>query len=266
MGKANVTYVLDGAVALIGLDRAAKRNALGDAVVEELRQAVERAAGEARAGVIFGHGAHFSAGLDLAEHSVRSPLEGLHHSRGWHAIFDRIERGPIPYVAALAGAVIGGGMELAAAAHVRVADPTAFFALPEGQRGIFVGGGGSVRIARLVSAARMADMMLTGRVLSAAEAERAGFVQYLTASGAALDKAKDLATRIAGNAPLSNFAIVNALPRIQDMSHDDGLFLESLMAAFTQTTPEAAERLRAFLDKRSERIAPPAATSGAEGE
>jgi enoyl-CoA hydratase/carnithine racemase len=100
-------------------------------------------------------------------------------------------------------------------------------------------------------------MMLTGRVLSAAEAERANFVQYVMPRGAALAKAKELAARIAGNAPLSNFAIVNALPRIQDLAHDDGLFFESLMAAMTQTSPEAVERLRAFLDKRAERLAIP---------
>ena len=97
--------------------------------------------------MIFGHGEHFSAGLDLAEHIERTPLEGVHHSRKWHAIFDDIERGAIPFVAALHGAVVGGGLELAAAAHLRVADATAFFALPEGRREIFVGGGGSVRMA-----------------------------------------------------------------------------------------------------------------------
>jgi (methylthio)acryloyl-CoA hydratase len=257
----DISYELDGAVALIGLDRPAKRNAINDALVEGLRRAVERAAGEAKVGVIFGHGDHFSAGLDLAEHAERTPIEGIHHSRKWHAIFDLIERGAIPFVSALHGAVVGGGMELAAATQIRIADESAFFALPEGQRGIFVGGGGSVRVARLVSAARMADMMLTGRVLSATEGERAGFVQYLTKPGEALDKAKALAARIAGNAPLSNFAIINALPRIQDLSHDDGLFFESLMAAMTQTSPDAQERLRAFLDKRAERLAVPGAES-----
>jgi enoyl-CoA hydratase/carnithine racemase len=253
----DITYELDGAVAVIGLDRAQKRNAVNDALLEALAQAVERASVEAKAAVIFGHGDHFSAGLDLAEHAERTPIEGIHHSRRWHAIFDRIERGAIPFVAALHGAVVGGGMELAAATQLRVADESAFFALPEGSRGIFVGGGGSVRVARLISAARMADMMLTGRVLSAAEGERAGFVQYLVPPGDALGKATALAARMAQNAPLSNFAILNALPRIQDLSHDDGLFLESLMAAMTQTSPDAQERLRAFLEKRAERLAVP---------
>jgi (methylthio)acryloyl-CoA hydratase len=253
-----LTFELAGDVALIGLNRPHKRNALNDALVADLGDAVARANGAAKAGVIFGHGEHFSSGLDLSEHVERTPVENLHHSRTWHATFDRIERGAVPYVSALAGAVVGGGMELAAATHVRVADESAFFALPEGSRGIFVGGGGSVRVARLVSAARMADMMLTGRVLSAAEAERAGFVQYLAAKGDALAKARALAERIARNAPLSNYAVVNALSRIEDLSHEDGLFVESLMAAMTQTTEDAQARLREFLDKRAERLAVPA--------
>ena len=106
-------------------------------------------------------------------------------------------RGRIPFVAALHGAVIGGGFELAAAAHVRVADETAFFALPEGQRGIFIGGGGSVYLTKLIGVTRVIDLMLTGRVLSAAEAERAGAVQYLVEPGQALAHATELAKRIA---------------------------------------------------------------------
>jgi enoyl-CoA hydratase/carnithine racemase len=262
MEDGTVSYALDGAIALIGLDRAAKRNALSDAVIAALHDAVLRAGGEAKAGVIFGHGDHFSSGLDLAEHVDRTPIENIHHSRNWHANFDRIERGPIPFVAALTGAVIGGGMELAAAAQIRVAAAGAFFALPEGKRGIFVGGGASVRVARLISAARMADMMLTGRVLTAAEAERANFVQYVTAAGEALTKAKELAARMAENASLSNFAILHALPRIQDLAHDDGLFFESLMAALTQTSPEAQAGLRAFLDKRAAPLAVPDRDNG----
>ncbi len=88
-----------------------------------------------------------------------------------------------PVIAALKGAVIGGGLELACAAHIRVAEPSAYFALPEGQRGIFVGGGGSVRLPRLIGVARMTDMMLTGRVYSATEGASYGFSQYLDRGG-----------------------------------------------------------------------------------
>lgn len=258
-----LTFSIEDDVALIGLNRPEKRNAISDGFVEAIGEAVAKAAGSAKAGVIFGHGNHFCAGLDLAEHAQKTPIEGIYGSRRWHAVFDTIQRGAIPFVTALHGAVVGGGLELAAATHVRVADETAFFALPEGQRGIFVGGSGSVRIARLMSAARMTDLMLTGRVLSVAEAERFNLVQYVVAQGEALTKAKDLAGRIAKNASLSNFAIIQALPRIQDMAQDDGLFVESLMAAFTATSPEAAERLEAFLQKKAERLAVPPKNNGA---
>ena len=252
-----VTYRLDGDVAVVGLNRPAKRNAISDRFVEEIGRAVDRARSEARAGVIHGTGDHFCAGLDLAEHVQKTPFEGVHGSRRWHEVFTRIEFGPMPWFAALHGAVVGGGLELAASTHVRIADTTAFFALPEGTRGIFVGGGGSVRIARLMGVARMTDMMLTGRSVDAETAEAWNLCQYVVPAGTALQKAIDLAHKAAGNAELSNYAIVNALPRIQQMARDDGLFMESFMASFTATSPEAEERLRAFLEKRAGKVAKP---------
>jgi enoyl-CoA hydratase/carnithine racemase len=135
-----------------------------------------------------------------------------------------------------------------------VADESAFFALPEGSRGIFVGGGGSVRIPRLIGAARMADMMFTGRVYKAADAERIGLTQYLVPQGTSLDKAMELATRIAGNAPLTNYALMHALPRIAEQPADQGFFTEALMAAIVQNAPEAKERVRAFLEGRASKV------------
>jgi enoyl-CoA hydratase/carnithine racemase len=252
-----VTYeVIDG-IALIGLNRPAKRNAISDRVVESIAAAVELAQVEAKAAVLFGEGKHFCAGLDLAEHVEKPLIAAVQGSRRWHRIFDMIERGAIPFVVALKGAVVGGGFELAAAAHVRVADETAFFGLPEGTRGIFVGGGGSVRIARLIGAQRMTDMMLTGRTVSPTQMEQWGGVSYVVPEGQALEKAIALAKTAAQNAPMSNYAIINALPRIRDMSSEDGLFVESLMSSLTSVTPEATERLRAFLEKRTEKLAAP---------
>ena len=252
-----VTYELRGDIALIGLNRPAKRNAVSDRVVEALFLAVERAQDEAKAAVIHGAGPHFCAGLDLAEHAEKPLIAAVQGSRRWHRIFDAIERGVIPFVVALQGAVVGGGFELAAAAQVRVADETAFFGLPEGTRGIFVGGGGSVRIARLIGTQRMGDMMLTGRTVSPLQMEQWGGVSYVVPAGQALDKAIALAQAAAQNAPMSNYAIINALPRIRDMSSEDGLFVESLMSALTSVTPEATERLRAFLEKRTAKLAAP---------
>ncbi|MCA9849872.1 MAG: enoyl-CoA hydratase/isomerase family protein, partial [Dehalococcoidia bacterium] len=140
-----VTYELEGDIALVGLNRDEFRNAINGELLDLLRAAVERGNEEARAGVIFSHGEkHFSAGLDLADALAnRNRDEGDRPRRRrskWHNTFDVISRSEIPWVAALKGATIGGGLELACAMHVRVADETTFFALPEGQRGIFVGG------------------------------------------------------------------------------------------------------------------------------
>ena len=246
MSSPLITYELDGAVAVIGLNRPDKRNAINDAVVMQLRDAVVRAGDEADAGVIFGHGVNFSAGLDLAQllKNMESPLPRKKRDHAWHTVFDIIARGPIPFVAALHGAVVGGGLELA------VADRTAFFGLPEGQRGIFVGGGGSVRVQRIVGYSVMADMMLTGRILSVDEAERVNIVRYVVEEGQALAKAKELAARIAQNTPLTNWQITNVLPRVSDLSHDDGLFMEYMNTSM-QRPPESMQRLRDFIEKRA---------------
>jgi enoyl-CoA hydratase/carnithine racemase len=258
-----VTYDCDGTVALIGLNRTAKRNALNDALETQLREAALRAHEEAKVGVIFSHGEHFCAGLDLVEAAtwIDKPAErAKRRRRQFERAFDEVARGPIPFVAAIAGACVGGGLELAVSCHIRVADETSFFALPEGQRGIFVGAGGSVRIARALGVPRMTDMMLTGRVMSAAEGERFNLVQYLVGKGEALERAKSLAARIAENAQLSNWAIVNCLPRIPDLSYDDGLFVERLVTGAV-VSPDSTERLKAFAEKRSQRLAKPG-TSG----
>jgi enoyl-CoA hydratase/carnithine racemase len=155
----------------------------------------------------------------------------------------------------LHGAVVGGGLELASAAHLRVAEDSAFYGLPEGTRGIFVGGGGSVRISRLLGVSRMTDMMLTGRVFDADEGQAFGVSNYRVPDGQGLAKALALAHRIAGNAPLSNYAITQALPRIADLSASDGLFVESLMASIAQGDEAAKERVRAFLEKRAAKVA-----------
>jgi enoyl-CoA hydratase/carnithine racemase len=243
-----------GAVAHVRLNRPAKRNAISDTLIAQLHTAFVNLPTEVRAVVLSGEGAHFCAGLDLSELVERDVAEGVLHSRMWHAAFDAVQFGRVPVIAVLHGAVVGGGLELAAACHIRVAEASSYFGLPEGQRGLFVGGGGSARIPRLMGVARMSDMMLTGRVYSAEEGERAGLAQYLVPDGAGLAKAVEIAQRIAGNAPLSNFAVMHALPRIADQSQSEGLFTESLMAAVAESTPEAKTRLRAFLEGRAGKV------------
>jgi len=254
MTKKDIHLEIRGAVALVRLTRPAKRNALSDGLVLAVREIFENLPDTVRAAVLDGEGEHFCAGLDLSELKERDAGQGLHHSRMWHAALECVQYGPVPVIAALHGAVVGGGLELASACHIRVADETAFYALPEGSRGIFVGGGGAVRIPRLIGAARMTDMMLTGRVYNAQDGERAGFAQYLVPQGQASAKAIELAIRIAENAPLTNYALMHALPRIAEQPADQGFLTEALMAAIAQSAPEAKSRVKAFLDGKAAKV------------
>lgn len=244
----------DGAVATVTMNRPDKRNAMSDAFLAELGAVFANPPKGVRAIVLTGAGDHFCAGLDLAEHVERDVSEGVEHSRGWHRILDTIQFGGLPVVSALKGAVIGGGLEIAAATHVRVAEPSTIFQLPEGRRGIFVGGGATVRVGRIIGPDRLTEMMLTGRTYNAEEGLRLGLAHHAAEEGEGLTRARELATTIADNAPLSNYLMIQAIPRIGDMSRADGLFTESLSAALAQATPEAAEGLRAFLEKRPPRF------------
>ena len=242
----------DGPVLVATLARAAKRNALDRQFIEELYDLFHAVEGsEARAVVVAADGDHFCAGLDLVEHhrEDRSAMDFMYICRRWHAAFDRIQHCGVPVVGALKGAVVGGGLELASSFHIRVADETTYFALPEGQRGIFTGGGATVRVARMVGEARMVDMMLTGRVFSGQEAVSVGLCQYLESRETCLPKAMEIARRAAENPPLSNFAITSAIGRIGNMPATDGLFAEAFIAGITNTQEASKERLAAFSNK-----------------
>lgn len=243
-----------GEIALLLLSRPNKRNAIDDETVLGIETFFASLPADLKAIVIHGEGEHFSAGLDLTELKERDVAAGIAHSRMWHRVFDRIEFGRVPVVAVLHGAVVGGGLELAAAAHIRVAERSAYYALPEGARGIYVGGGGSVRLPRLIGTARVIDMMLTGRTYDAAEGQAIGISQYLVESGAGLAKGVELATTIAANAPLTNFAVIHALPRIAEQDPASGYLMESLMAAIAQGEDEAKTRLKEFLEKRGPKV------------
>lgn len=242
------------AVAVLRLSRPAKRNALDDATVLGIETFFAGPPSWARAVVLDAEGDHFSAGLDLAELTERDTLEGLEHSMMWHRAFGRLEQGNVPVVAVLRGAVIGGGLELASSTHIRVAEPSAFYALPEGQRGLFVGGGASVRVPRLIGVNRMADMMLTGRVFDAADGHAIGLSHYLVGEGEGFAKALELARKIAANAPVTNFAVLQALPRIAESSPSQGYLLEALMAAVAGGSDEAKSRMSAFLEGRAAKV------------
>ena len=241
-------------VAVIRLTRGKKRNAINDGLILAIRDIFEKLPKTVRAAVIGGDGEQFCSGLDLSELQERDASDGGFDVRMWHAALECVQYGPVPVVASLHGAVVGGGLELASACHIRVADETTFYALPEGSRGIFVGGGGAVRIPRLIGTARMTDMMLTGRVYNAQDGERIGLAQYLVPTGTAFEKALELAKRIATNATMTNYALTHVLPRIADQPADQGFMTEAMMAAIAQSAPEAKDRVRAFLEGRAAKV------------
>jgi (methylthio)acryloyl-CoA hydratase len=243
---------------IVTLNRPTKRNALDSHTIEEL---VEFFSTAPRAGVsavvLAAAGDHFCAGLDLVEHhqADRSPAEFMHLCMRWHEAFNKMEYGGVPVIAALKGAVVGGGLELASAAHIRVMDQTTYFALPEGQRGLFTGGGATIRVTDLIGKARMIDMMMTGRVYQGQEAVDLGLAQYIV-DGSSLDRAIELARRAAENLPLSNFAICSAVSHMQNMSALDAAYAEAVLAGIVNTQPEARARLAAFADKSAARVRP----------
>lgn len=245
-----------GEVGILELDRPQKRNALDDDTVVALGAFFTEPPEAVRAIVLVAAGEHFSAGLDLSRVGAWDATDGIASSQRWHRAFDALEFGRVPVVAVLKGAVIGGGLELAAACHVRIAEASAYFALPEGQRGIFVGGGGSVRLPRLIGTSRVMDMLLTGRVYDASGAVALGFAQYEVANGGGEALALELARTIAANSPLSNFAAMHGLPRIADAPRASGFFAEAAIAAVTQASPEAKRRVADFLAKRAKKVRP----------
>jgi enoyl-CoA hydratase/carnithine racemase len=238
---ASLSATRQGAVAILSLKRPEKRNALNDEAIIGIETFFTSLPDDIGAVLLVGEGEHFSAGLDLSELEERDVRQGIAHSGLWHRAFGAIQFGKVPTVAVLHGAVVGGGLET-------------YYALPEGSRGIYVGGGGSVRLPRLIGVARMMDMMLTGRTYSAEEGEAMGLSTYLVEPGKGFAKGLELATRIAGNAPLTNFAVMQALPRIAEMDPAAGYAVEALMSAIAQADGEAKTRLKDFLEKRGPKV------------
>ncbi|KCV81301.1 enoyl-CoA hydratase/isomerase [Actibacterium atlanticum] len=242
---------VDGNIATLTMSRPGKRNAMCEELLEALEAFYFAPPKDVRVVVLTGVEGHFCSGLDLSEHVHRSAEENLYHSRHWHRVMEQIQFGGLITVSAMFGAVIGGGLELAAATHVRIAEPSTIFQLPEGRRGIFVGGGATARVGRLLGPDRMTEMMLTGRKYSADEGLALGLAHYSVEDGEAQTLAQTLAGKISRNAPMSNYLMVQSISRISDMSQADGLYTESLAAALSQTTPDAEEGLKAFLEKRA---------------
>ncbi|MCA0406275.1 MAG: crotonase/enoyl-CoA hydratase family protein [Proteobacteria bacterium] len=247
-----------GKVAVLTLSRPDRRNALNEATVEAIDAFFDKPPAEVRAVMLRAEGPHFCAGLDLQEHYElnRGPVEFMRMCQKWHRAFDKMQFGSIPVIAALKGAVVGGGLEIAAATHVRVAEPSTFFALPEGQRGVFTGGGATVRVARIMTPARMIDMMIAARTYDAKRGYDVGLAHELVGEGEAEARALQIAQNAAEHYDITNFGILTGISRINDMSVTDGLFAESLLAGMVMTNPDLRPSLEKFFAKQAPRLEP----------
>lgn len=256
----------DAHVAVLTLDRQQRKNAMHDAIWRGLRETAESlAADPPRALVVTGAGGHFSSGMDLAmdnplvmrlmpliqggdEQGLRELIAELQSTMSAFADF------PVPVIAAVEGACIGGGLEWALACDLIVASDTAVFALPETRYGMIPDVGGSTRLSRRVGRARATDLILTGRQIGIDEAERWGLVDRRTAAGEALTTAKSLALAICKGSPA---ATREALTVLKDLENNDpSLAREQAAGCRTLLSGEVLEGVTAFASKRAPKWAP----------
>ena len=197
-----------GDVGILWLAHDGKHDAVDEQTILGIEAYFSNLAHGIKAVVLANEAAHFSTGLDLNELKGHGISDGIKHSRLWQRAFDSIQYGSVPVVAVLQGALVGAGLELAYAAHVRVAERSAVYALPEEVLGFYFNGSTAVRLLRLIGVARVMDMMLTGRRYSAEEGQAIGLSTYLVDNGKGFEKGVELAERIANNANCSLFSSV----------------------------------------------------------
>jgi enoyl-CoA hydratase len=246
-------FDLADSIARITVNRPDKLNALNATVIRELGQAVERVEREPgiRGVVVTGAGSKaFVAGADIAEIAGQGPIDGKGRSLEGQAVFRRLERCGKPVVAAVNGFALGGGCELAMACHLRVAGEQARFGQPEVKLGIGPGYGGTARLPRLVGRGRALELLLTGRMIDAAEAYRIGLVNRVVPADRVVGESEALVGEILENGPLAVQACLEAVDAGFDMSLDEALLLEANYFGLLSGTADMREGTAAFLEKR----------------
>jgi enoyl-CoA hydratase/carnithine racemase len=241
----------DGAVAIVELRRGHKLNALSAEMERLLGEAIDRPeVRESRCVVLTGGERAFSAGADVTEFRDASPASIMHHYAGAGDVNERIARLPQPTVAAISGHCLGGGLELALATDIRVADATATFGLPEVGLGIVPSSGGILRLTRLVGPARAKELVLRGRRFDAGEAAAAGIVTVL-AEGGALVRALEIARELAELPPLALQVAKRTVDLAAESSREAAILMEQLAYGMLSQTPEAQDAATAFTEKRN---------------
>jgi len=255
MSYQNILVETRGAVGLITLNRPKALNALCDALVREMGAALDAFEADDTIGavVIAGSDRAFAAGADIKEMSGRTYMDVYladFITAGW----ERVTTCRKPVVAAVAGFALGGGCELAMMCDTIIAADTAKFGQPEITLGVIPGAGGTQRLTRFVGKAKAMDMVLTGRMMDAAEAERSGLVSRVVAPGKLLDEALAVAGRIAEMSRPAVMIAKEAVNRAYETTLAEGVRFERRVFHSLFATEDQKEGMAAFVDKRKPRF------------
>jgi len=251
MAYENIVVETQGHVGVITLDRPESLNALNAALVGELATALEKFEADDAVGaiVITGSEKAFAAGADIKEMSDRTYPQTLQDdfiSGGWEAVPTARK----PVIAAVAGYALGGGCELALSCDIILAADTARFGLPEITLGVIPGAGGTQRLTRAVGKAKAMEMILTGRFMTAEEAERAGLVSRVVPEGDLLEEAINVAGKIADMSGPAVMLAKASVDRAQETSLAEGLQFERMAFYSLFATEDQKEGMAAFVEKR----------------
>lgn len=238
-------------IAIVTLNAPERRNAIDRAMVDALHLDLTRleSVPDLAAVVITGAGDKaFAAGADIAQLKERTSRDAAAAINS--TLFARVENFPVPMIAAVRGFCLGGGCELATACDLRVAGQSAKFGQPEVTLGIIPAAGGTYRLPRLIGLGRARELIYTGRILDAVEAERIGLVNRVVPDAEVLDVAVALAREIAHNGPLAVRAAKAAMNALARPGQDQAITLESSLQAVLFDSADKHARMQAFLDKR----------------
>ena len=243
-----------GKVGLITLDRPKALNALNSELIGELNRALDGFEADADIGamVLAGGERAFAAGADIKEMQPKSYMDAFFGD--FIGPWDRVTRCRKPVIAAVAGYALGGGCELAMMCDILIAAETARFGQPEIKLGTFPGSGGTQRLPRAIGKAKAMDLILTGRMMDAAEAERAGLVSRVVAPEAVLETALEVGETIAGLSLPAVIMAKEAVNRSQESALSEGILFERRVFYSTFALEDQKEGMAAFSEKRKPRF------------
>jgi enoyl-CoA hydratase len=251
MAYETIVVEIEDHVATIKLNRPDALNALNSQLLGELARALGEADAndKVRCIVLTGSSKAFAAGADIKEMSQKSFVE-MYLSDFFVAEHEAIARVRKPVIAAVAGYALGGGCELAMMCDFIIAADSAKFGQPEINLGVIAGIGGTQRLTRMVGKAKSMDMHLTGRFMTAEEAERAGLVSRVVAAKNLMEEAQGAAQKIAEKSMLTTMAVKEAVNRAEETSLAEGMRFERRLFHALFSTEDQAEGMSAFLEKR----------------